>query len=200
MDMSLVKAITNFKNMRVFDLMSWELLDPKGAPSVAASVPVKEERVRKTSGAPLNQILYGPPGTGKTYNVVKYAVELIEGDRIPSSVPYADIRARYDRYAATGQIKFTSMIDMQPEVAVAFASRYAKMDFTEFDEYVKASLEDFLNLHNGIFLVNMSNNYSMELTLEPPYHDEDPVLKLTEDSFVIPVIYPFGTIFLLLTI
>ncbi|MBQ9898572.1 MAG: AAA family ATPase [Ruminococcus sp.] len=97
-----------FKNMRVFDLMSWELLDPKGAPSVAASVPVKEERVRKTSGAPLNQILYGPPGTGKTYNVVKYAVELIEGDRIPSSVPYADIRARYDRYAATGQIKFTT--------------------------------------------------------------------------------------------
>lgn len=99
-----------------------------------------------------------------------------------------------------GPVKCISHIDMQPDVAIAFASRYAKMVFTEFDEYVKASLEDFLNLHNGIFLVNMSNTYSMELTLEPPRHEDETVLKLTEDSFVIPVIYPFGTIYLLLTL
>lgn len=129
-------------------------------------------------------------------------VRFIGEDFTPlSPIPCSEYTTNYcTAQIVTGQIKCTSMIDMQPEVAVAFASRYAKMDFTEFDEYVKASLEDFLNLHNGIFLVNMSNNYSMELTLEPPYHDEDPVLKLSEDSFVIPVIYPFGTIFLLLTI
>ncbi len=40
----------------------------------------------------------------------------------------------------------------------------------------------------------------MELNLEPPYHEENPTLQITDDSFVIPVIYPFGTIYLLLTI
>lgn len=100
----------------------------------------------------------------------------------------------------TGPLNITSRIDMTPEVAISFASRYAKMDFNVFDEYVKASLEDFLNLHNGIFLVNMSNTYSTELTLNPPHHEEADLLTLTDDSFVIPVIYPFGSIYLLLTI
>ena len=89
---------------------------------------------------------------------------------------------------------------MEPTTAVGFASRYAKMEFTEFDEYVKASLEDFLNLHNGLFSVNMSNEVSMELTLDPPAQETDPVLTLSDNAFVIPVIYPFGTIYLILTL
>jgi len=99
-----------------------------------------------------------------------------------------------------GSTNCTSRIDMSQEAAIAFASRYAKMEFEEFDEYVKASLEDFLNLHNGLFVVNMSNAYSTELTLEPPVHEDADLLTLTDDSFVIPVIYPFGTIYLLLTL
>ena len=99
----------------------------------------------------------------------------------------------------SGLVNCISSLDMTEDVAVAFASRYAKMDFTEYDEYVEASLEDFLNLHNGLFSVNMSNTYSEELSLEPPYKNEDSVLHLKEGSFVIPVIYPFGTIYLILT-
>lgn len=99
----------------------------------------------------------------------------------------------------SGLVNCTSSLDMTEEVAVVFASRYAKMDFTEFDEYVEASLEDFLNLHNGLFSVNMSNTYSEELVLDPPERAEGPVLQLKEGSFVIPVIYPFGTIYLILT-
>lgn len=101
-----------FKNMRVFDVMSWELLgtlkqaeeneeDEQSAKSLA------EYQLRKKI-APLNQILYGPPGTGKTYNVVKYAVELIEGKRIAPDEKYSVIKARYSKYAASGQIKFTT--------------------------------------------------------------------------------------------
>ena len=100
----------------------------------------------------------------------------------------------------TGLMSCTSSLDMTEDVAVAFASRYAKMEFSEFDEYVEASLEDFLNLHNGLFSVNMSNTYSEELTLDPPVREEGPVLSLSDDSFVIPVIYPFGTVYLLLTV
>ena len=100
----------------------------------------------------------------------------------------------------SGSVKCISRIDMTENVAISFASRYAKMEFTSFDEYVKASLEDFLNLHNGLFSVNMSNSFSIELTLNPPMHDDIDTLHLLDDSFVIPVIYPFGTIYLLLTL
>ena len=99
--------------------------------------------------------------------------------------------------ALHGKINCISRIDMTPEVAIEFASRYAKEDFTEFDEYVKASIEDFINLHNGLFIVNMSNQYSTELTLEPPSADNAEALSLPPATFLIPIVYPFGTIHLL---
>jgi len=95
-----------FKNMRVFDVVSWELIKVQNEPEPAEEK-VQEEKF-KNIGAPLNQILYGPPGTGKTYNVVKYSVELVEGVKIPEGMTYAEIKARYDKYAASGQIKFTT--------------------------------------------------------------------------------------------
>ena len=103
------------------------------------------------------------------------------------------------RQSISGAINCISRIDMSEDVALAFASRYAKMEFADYDEYVEASLEDFLNLHNGLYSVNMSNLYSEELTLEPPVREEAPTLALEEGSFVIPVIYPFGTVYLLLS-
>jgi CheY-specific phosphatase CheX len=99
-----------------------------------------------------------------------------------------------------GNSNFVASIDMSQDSAIDFASRYAKMDFTEFDEYVQASLEDFLNLHNGLFAVNMSNEYSVELDLAPPFVEQNTVIALPPVSYVIPVIYPFGTINLIITI
>ena len=99
----------------------------------------------------------------------------------------------------SGTISCVLRVDMDEDVAVAFASRYAKMDFEEYDEYVEASMEDFLNLHNGLFLVNMSNMYSEELSLEPPMRDNEPNISLPKGSFCIPVIYPFGTINLIIS-
>lgn len=101
-----------FKNMRVFDIMSWQLLGELKAPDEKE----EEEQADKTLAdyqfrkkvAPLNQILYGPPGTGKTYNVVKYAVELIEGRKIAPDEKYSVIKAIYSKYTASGQIKFTT--------------------------------------------------------------------------------------------
>ena len=123
-------------------------------------------------------------------------VRFVGGDYTPlAPVPVKEYPVNFCvNQKVIGEKNFVSRIDMTPEVAIQFATRYAKMDFTEFDEYVKASLEDFVNLHNGLFTVNMSNEYSMDLTLEPPVQDETEVLILNEASYVIPVIYPFGTI------
>lgn len=94
----------------------------------------------------------------------------------------------------SGQISIQAAMDMNEDSAVVFASRYAKEPFNEFNEYAKASLEDFLNLHNGLFNVNMSNSRSIELMLCPPEIHSGDLLDFHADSYVLPVIFPFGTI------
>ncbi|MBR4022744.1 MAG: AAA family ATPase, partial [Ruminococcus sp.] len=108
-----------FKNMRVFDLISWEINHSGYTP---------EDETQEVSQASLNQILYGPPGTGKTYNVVKYAVELIEGKKTDSSQPYSEIKARYDEYVANGRIKFTTF--------------HQSFRYEEFVEGIRPVIED----------------------------------------------------------
>ena len=95
-----------FQNMRVFDVLSWELIVSRSAPPKPKES-LSDQQLSNLK-APLNQILYGPPGTGKTYNIVKYAVELIEGQKIAETEPYSAIKARYEKYFSSGQIKFTT--------------------------------------------------------------------------------------------
>lgn len=80
------------------------------------------------------------------------------------------------------------------ETFVAFASRYVSEEFDENDDFVQASVSDFLNLHNGLFTVNLSNNYNVELSLTPP---EVISLNLpnSESSYIIPIKYPFGILY-----
>ncbi len=100
-----------------------------------------------------------------------------------------------------GKFSTHSYLDIPESSCIAFASRYVGEDFTEFDEYVRASVEDFLNLCNGLFLVNMSNDYSLELTLEPPVtEDAETLLLFKEETYLLPIVYPFGTIYFLLTL
>ncbi len=94
----------------------------------------------------------------------------------------------------SGRYSLQSYLDMDESTAVAFASRYIDDELEEFDEYVKASLDDFLNLHNGIFNVNLSNEHSMELNLEPPEIVERDLLIFDKPAFLLPVIFPFGTL------
>ena len=96
----------------------------------------------------------------------------------------------------TGKHNILSAIDMDRTTAIEFASRYVTDAFEAFDEYVQASLEDFINLHNGLFTVNMSNNYGVELQLSPPGAKENALLDFAPGaiSYMFPVMYPFGTI------
>lgn len=94
----------------------------------------------------------------------------------------------------TGPFKAKSGIYASEATLIAMASRYAEEDFTEFDEYVEASICDFLNLHNGIFTVNMSNEFQMELMLEPPLENECD-LDFNKTVYCIPINFPFGTLY-----
>lgn len=92
---------------------------------------------------------------------------------------------------------FIAYLDMDEETAVHFASRYAGEQFSEFDEYVEASMDDFLNLHNGLFAVNMSNDNSQELGLNALEHSIDSILTFEHTAYEFPVLFPFGTIYMI---
>ena len=91
-----------------------------------------------------------------------------------------------------GTYSANTYIAMDEQTAIAFASRYVKYSFSEYDEYVQASLEDFLNLQNGLFTVNVSNDSSTELTLDPPAQITDDKLSFSVSTGHIPILYPFG--------
>ncbi len=93
-----------------------------------------------------------------------------------------------------GHYNISTAVDMSEATAIEFAKRYAGETFTQFDEYVSASLEDFLNLHNGLFLINVSNSENIELKLMPPLSIGKGDLKQSDNIYLLPLSYTFGTV------
>jgi hypothetical protein len=99
-----------------------------------------------------------------------------------------------------GPYAVRSYLSMDEPTAVEFASRYVGDHFTQYDEYVTASMEDFLNLHNGLFIVNVSNETSLELSIDAPDTVKDAILDFTKRTFRFSVMYSFGMVNFLLEI
>ncbi len=94
----------------------------------------------------------------------------------------------------SGGMNMTSLVYAEKTALIEFASRFAKEELTEDDEYTQACVSEFINLHNGLFAVNISNDTGMELQLEPQcYYDEMDMIGLSR-ACVLPINYSFGTI------
>ncbi|MGG0717118.1 hypothetical protein ABE096_05870 [Robertmurraya massiliosenegalensis] len=65
-----------------------------------------------------------------------------------------------------GEAPLFTGISADKSVFLHVASVYAEEELTEIDELAEASVSEFLNLHNGIYLVNMSNE-GVELNMLP---------------------------------
>lgn len=91
----------------------------------------------------------------------------------------------------SGSINLFTGIAGDREVLLEMAGKFAGKNFTEMDELAKASTSEFLNLHNGIFLVNMSNN-GIELEMKPQVVQKDPKLMGLGKGFVIPIYLSSG--------
>lgn len=98
------------------------------------------------------------------------------------------------KQSVVGDYSISSYISMDDSTATQFASRYVGDAFTEFDEYVQASMEDFLNLHNGLFIVNVSNEASMDLSISTPENVEERIIDFENRSYHFPILYSFGTV------
>jgi hypothetical protein len=87
-----------------------------------------------------------------------------------------------------------TILDSDDQTVLEFASRFANESLSMNDNYTKACVSEFLNLHNGLFAVNLSNKQGIELELEPQqYYDN---LNLTDlgTLYIFPVDFTFGTI------
>ena len=83
---------------------------------------------------------------------------------------------------------------MDQNAALAFATRYTSEAYDEYNEFVDASLEDFINLHNGLFIVNASNDHSNELTIGVLEHENDSLITFDNKAYHFPIYYPFGIV------
>ncbi|NLY79145.1 MAG: hypothetical protein GX072_04385 [Lysinibacillus sp.] len=90
---------------------------------------------------------------------------------------------------------FTALA-IDDEALLYVASKYAEEEIAEVDELAKDAISEFLNLHNGIYLVNMSN-WGTELTMNPQHLKEN--AKVTGDILPITVKTQNGSFQLLLS-
>lgn len=90
----------------------------------------------------------------------------------------------YARQKIYGIINLETGIACETDVFVKLAAKFADEDITEPDELARDSVGEFLNLHNGIYLVNMSNN-DIELEMQPQEVMENYTLKSREKTYVI---------------
>lgn len=95
-----------------------------------------------------------------------------------------------------GESPLFTAITANDEVFLHIASSYAEEELTEVDELAKASVAEFLNLHNGIYLVNMSN-WGIELNMKPQEVIEN--ATVTGESFIISVSTSKGSFQLILS-
>lgn len=93
-----------------------------------------------------------------------------------------------------GEFSCTSAIDAEDKAYIEFGSRYAGEQLTAVDEMADACAGEFLNLHNGLFAVNVSNDTGRELTLEPQEVIRGNKITGMIDTYKIPLIFPFGTV------
>ena len=77
---------------------------------------------------------------------------------------------------------------------IGIAARYAGENLTETDGYTKACVGELLNLQNGLFAVNMSNESNTELKLAPQEAHEKLMLNIPENGICVSLSFSFGDI------
>ena len=96
----------------------------------------------------------------------------------------------------TGVPSAYSCVDGRDEVLVKFAKDYSHLDITSYDALAREAILDFLNLHNGLFVVLLSKNNICELSLDAPGQPATQTRELSQFKTitVIPVIFSYGTV------
>ncbi len=98
--------------------------------------------------------------------------------------------------AITGVPSAYSCVEGNDDALVRFAEHYSHLGIKTFDVLAREAILDFLNLHNGLFVVMLSKNNICELSLDAPRQSGHFSLDLAQYKTitVIPVIFGYGTV------
>lgn len=149
--------------------------------------------VRNDDEQEIEQIFqsFGESLLSKTYSdyvtlLIKNIIRFIDDNpAVEINQLYSDLTSDWYTYQEiTGRISMCTGIACDRLVFVKLAGKFAQEDIIEADELAQASVGEFLNLHNGIFLVNMSNN-GVELEMKPQTVAEGYTLKITGKAYII---------------
>ena len=96
----------------------------------------------------------------------------------------------------TGVPSAYSCVDGKEDALTAFAEHYSHLGIKSFDMLAREAILDFLNLHNGLFVVMLSKNNICELSLDAPKQDGKFSIDLAQYKTitVIPVMFSYGTV------
>lgn len=95
-----------------------------------------------------------------------------------------------------GEVGLVTGIAMNDHTFLEIARRYSQEELTEIDELAECSVAEFLNVVNGIFCVNASDQ-GVNLDLQPQIVKKDCTIKLNK-GYCIPVDLGFGRVELIL--
>ena len=98
----------------------------------------------------------------------------------------------------TGATPYFTAFLADEKVFLDIAAKYAQEELTEVDELAEASVGEFLNLHNGIFTVNMSNR-EIELDMLPQQVKAKGTLTGLENASVVKITLPTGAFYVVLS-
>ena len=87
-----------------------------------------------------------------------------------------------------GEASLHTAMALEENVFLKIASVYAEEELTEVDELAQASVSEFLNLHNGIYLVNMSNK-GIELDMAPQKVESSVSVSVANDAGINIIVY-----------
>lgn len=92
---------------------------------------------------------------------------------------------------------FTGIAGDQQTI-LSLACKFAGEIFSTIDELAKSAITEFLNVHNGIFIVNLSNQ-NIELELKPQEVYRFETIESNERTFIIPIYLSEGNVKLILS-
>lgn len=129
------------------------------------------------------------------YLLLKNIIRFIGSDFTPLSAEKltADISGAVMQKMGNCPFAVTA-IAADDAASIQFASRFAKEELTAADEYTQACVSEFINLHNGLFAVNVSNEGGAEIKLLPQEYNVTISAADNADALVIPLEFTFGTV------
>ena len=110
------------------------------------------------------------------------------GSNLTVSTKYAS------EQSVAGKIKFRTAIAADEKAFVSFASRYAGETLAAYDEFAGACVGEFLNLQNGLFSVNASNEDHFVYNLMPQFDVPSPHYEIDDNGVCVRIAFPFGIV------